>query len=178
MSATLQEKRWARIEADRRFALHSSDMNYDPHFGVSAIDCREATYRSLLCECVFARYFGVQVDCEFRPQGDGGKDFCLMLETSRGPKCFHVNVKATTVKSNWKALQRTTHLRVPVDECRPHTIYVFGIYLLREDDADVLGWEWGQTLIAANDIRVFDKRNFVRLFTDLRKLDELRERLR
>lgn len=170
------ERRWARAEAKRRFDNHCRHPTYDRYGGVTAFDRQEGYYRSLLCEIAFANRFGLKVDGELREYGDGGKDFDLPLQLRDRVHTFVVNVKATTVKYSWEGLQATTFLRVPVNECRRYTIYVFGIYLLTDDDAEVLRWQWGGALLDRNDIRQFDKVNYVYPYTELRELEELERR--
>jgi hypothetical protein len=103
------------------------------------------------------------------------------LAIPSGRRRFPVNVKAKSVRVSWPALLRSgTHLRVPVIECKPRTIYVFGIYLERTDDAEVLAWEWGVTLIKRDERKIFPKskggETYLLPFEKLRDLRELKER--
>jgi hypothetical protein len=102
--------------------------------------------------------------------------------TGCGAQRFPVDVKSKSVRYSFLGMKRVgTHLRVPVSQIRPLTIYVFGVYLEQWDDADVLRWEWGQTLINNNEQCVFKNSNgkptYVRRYEDCRSLDELMERL-
>ena len=156
---------------------------WDAHHIASEIGYEEALRRGLLAECDFARQFSCKVNEEILlSHGDGGVDFQLDLVTSQGVRRFTVNVKAKSVQKSWDGLRQSgTHLRVPVAECKPLTIYVFAIYLEPTDDAEVLAWDWGRTLIRQNERRQFEGGaqpwNYVRLFEDLRDLEELKRRM-
>lgn len=175
---------------DREFARRQASLIYENHRKRGGVGCdanhiaiqigyEETLRRGLLTECAFAHEFGVEVNSDILDYGDGGRDFLLWLFTASGRQPFTVNVKAKSVQMSWEGLKRSgTHLRVPVSECRPRTIYVFGIYLEPTDEAEVLAWDWGLTLIRQNERRQFDGPwNYVRLFDDLRDLEELKARL-
>jgi hypothetical protein len=147
------------------------------------IGCEESTRRGLLGECAFVHEFKlVALDGAIRDRGDGGRDFRLHLSMAAGPRWFKTDIKTKSVRKSWPGLMRSgTHLRVPVNECAPKTIYVFGIYLEPTDDAEVLRWDWGQELIKGNQREKFENGNdewcFVREYGELRELQELKDRL-
>ena len=146
------------------------------------IPYEETLYRGLLTECAYGRDFGAAPDGTIRDYGDGGRDFDLDLIMPDGEvRRVKVNVKSKSVRSSWEGLRRSgTHLRVPVKECDPAKIYVFGIYLEPTDDAEVLRWEWGRALIQRNQRVLYPKGNgglaFAKPFEELRELRELQDR--
>lgn len=175
---------------DRRFARIQASLIYQNHVAkkqglgghiATEIGYEEMMRRGLLAECAWVHEFGGVINREILDHGDGGTDFPLRLFTPHGPRMITVNVKAKSVQRSWLGLvQSGTHLRVPVIECKPLTIYVFGIYLEPTDEASVLRWEWGRTLIRDNKRKVFPNSNgvvnYIRLFEGLRGLQELKER--
>lgn len=147
------------------------------------IGCEEATRRGLLGEAAFVHEFrAAAIDGAIHDRGDGGRDFWLPFQTPKGVRRYKVDVKTKSVQKNWPALMRSgTHLRVPVSLCAPDTIYIFGIYLEPSDNAEVLAWEWGRTLIAYDERGNFENGNgeecLVRKFEKLRDLQSLKDRL-
>jgi hypothetical protein len=179
-------------DGDRVYSRKRAQLIYENHVknGRGGCDANhiaadipyvETLYRGLLTECAYAHDFGAVINANILDLGDGGRDFPLDLLMPEGVRTFIVNVKSKSVRSTWEALRRSgTHLRVPVKECNPATIYVFGIYLERTDDAEVLRWDWGQTLIRANERAVFPRGNgsaaYIRQFEKLRDLQELKDK--
>lgn len=158
---------------------HQAHLLY--HFSEN-ISYEESLRRGILTECAWVHQFGGKVDTELRDYGDAGKDFYVVLDGKQHP----VNIKTKSVRVSFAGMVRVgTHLRVPVRECRPETIYVFGVYYEQTDDADVLRWEWGGVLIELNDVRNFDVDAqghraakpipaYVKVYDDLRQLRELK----
>lgn len=184
-------------DEDRAFARRQSRLIYENHVRnggsgfyanhiAANLPYEESLRRGLLGECAFVHEFGiVGIDGGIRDKGDGGRDFRLPLRISPGTdiRYFDVDVKTKSVRRKWEGLRRYgTHLRVPVKVCSPDTIYVFAIYLERMDEAEVLRWDWGRTLMNADERDVFSNSNgemsYVRRFEDLRDLQELKDRLR
>lgn len=179
-------------DEDRGFARSQADEIYQRcvakgwglHCQIATkIGYKETMRRGLLAECSFAHEFGLPIRTDVFEYGDGGVDFPLPLLTPQGVRDFIVNVKAKSVRVSWRGLMNSgTHLRVPVVECRPLTIYVFATYLEATDDAEVLRWEWGATLIRNDERRVYPNSsgvvNYVRLFNELRDLRQLKDRMR
>ena len=178
-------------DEDRAFAddlaqrIYNFNMDLDPrsvenHFAQD-FSYVESMRRGLLGECAFSDMFGMAVDCELRAGGDGGRDFFLNLETQQGRQRFKVDVKTKSVRFSWEGLRRSgTHLRVPVKQCRPLTIYVFAIYREPTDDAEVLRWAFGQTMMKDGEVRTFERGNeepcFAYDYERCRELGELMER--
>ena len=147
------------------------------------ISYEETLYRGLLAELVFGGEFGLPVNTEILDYGDGGLDFKLLLFNGRDVRPYPVNVKAKSVQVSWPGLLRSgTHLRVPISKVLPHVIYVFGIYLEREDSAEVLRWDWGRSLIDRNERARYpngnDEEFYIKPFEELRELQELKDRMR
>ena len=175
---------------DRAYAAHWAERIYQFHLArgddmsnhfAENLTYQESLRRSLLAELAFGHKFGLQVNIRLLPDGDGGRDFVLHLRNTNGVAPYLVNVKAKTVRTSWQGLMNSgTHLRVAVKECAPLVIYVFGIYFEPTDDADVLRWDWGTSLIKNNDIRRFPNGGntpcYVKPYEELRELDELRRR--
>ena len=139
-------------------------------------------YRGLLTELAFAARFGLKVNDNILDHGDGGFDFVLPLSTPGGTRAFPVDIKAKSVRHSWDGLRASgTHLRIPVKEIKPSTIYVFGIYLEPTDSAQVLRWDWGQAVLTYNQRASYKngsgRENFIKPFETLRDLSELLERL-
>jgi hypothetical protein len=147
------------------------------HIAVN-VPYEEALYRGLLAELAFARLFGLTINDAILDSGDGGLDFVMPLATSQGRREFPVNIKAKSVRVSWPGLMRSgTHLRVPVREIKPLTIYVFGVYLEPTDSALVFRWDWGRTIIDHNHRAVYENSDgtacFIKRFETLRDLREL-----
>ena len=183
-------------DSDREFARTQAGLIYENHVanGIehvernhvsSNISYVETTLRrGILAECAFANIFGVPVSQEINHFGDAGADFRINLKTDVGVRQFAVDVKSKSVRTTWDALRKSgTHLRVLKREIRPLTVYVFGIYLERTDDASVLAWQWGSVLADKGELRLFenctrdDSWCYAMPFEDLRPLEELADRL-
>ena len=160
-------------DAHRAFARQHAAAIYQHHLNVngragcdanhiaSTIDYQETLYRGLLAECDFAVKFRVRVNREILQHGDGGINFRLPCLTRGGVALVPINIKSKSVLyGGWDGWQRMiakgTHLRVPVREVKPRTIYVLGVYLVGYDTATVERWTWGDTLIARNERMNFE----------------------
>ena len=175
---TERDRVFCRELAERIYANHvrNGRKGCDANHIAKNISYRESLYRGLLTECAFGVMFGLPVNREILDHGDSGLDFSLPLAIGR----FPVNVKCKSVQTSWIGLMKSgTHLRVPISEIRPATIYVFGIYFEMTDDAEVLRWAWGQTLIRENNRAVFENGDgsqcYIKLFEELRELQELKD---
>jgi hypothetical protein len=181
-------------DADRKFSRSCAEAIYQnymtspnrPYRDNVEFGYREALYRGLLAECDFALRFGARVRGEVLNFGDGGVDFYLPFKTCGGVQCFPIDVKSKSVPyGGWDGWQRMivagTHLRVPVREVVPGTIYVLGIYLVGDDVAFVDRWAWGSTLIRRNERMRFENGNDEDSYTipygECRELQELKDRL-
>tara|TARA_Y100000401_G_C8290683_1_gene208532 strand:+ start:204 stop:656 length:453 start_codon:yes stop_codon:yes gene_type:complete len=78
-------------------------------------------------ETIFAKYFGLKINDEIKPEGDDGVDFLLGLN-------FTVDVK--TARKPYNLL---LEVGKPVAD-----IYVLADY--NDGDPYLLGWEWGKNL--------------------------------
>jgi hypothetical protein len=179
---------------DRFLALVAARAIYEHHMRVDPagcnanhistdIDYEETLRRGLLAECAFANEFNLKVNAELLAKGDGGRDFSLRLYANALVRSYPVDIKAKSVRSNFEGMVRVgTHLRVPVSEIHPMTIYVFAVYHELTDDADVLKWEWGRTLIHRDEKMAFERGNgsqcYVMRYEYLRDLQELKDRMR
>jgi hypothetical protein len=146
-------------------------------------DYEESLRRGILAECAFVHHFGECVDIRLLEKGDGGRDFLLSLDTGSEIREFPINIKAKSVRSSFAGMVEVgTHLRVPVRDIKPYTIYVFAVYYEQLDAADVLRWDWGITLMRLNQRMVFANGNgepaYVKRYEDLRDLQELKTRMR
>lgn len=176
-------------DEDRAFALTQSHLISEHklrtggvfnHFATD-ISFQESVRRGLLAECAYVHEFGGEIDTNLYPYGDGGRDFWLPLAMRRFPRCFKLNVKCKSVRSSLIGLIGSgTHLRVSKKEIEPETIYVFAVYYEKTDDADILKWEWGQTLIDANQLMEFKNshggKSYTLRYEELRELSELKRR--
>ena len=81
-------------------------------------------------EAIFAKYFGLKMNDEIKPEGDDGIDFLLGLN-------FSVDVK--TARKPYNLL---LEVGKPVAD-----IYVLADY--NDGDPYLLGWEWGKNLANA-----------------------------
>lgn len=128
----------------------------------------EALRRGFMCECAFANALHLpRPPIVLNPRGDHGTDFLLWLMTKGGAARKVLNVKAKTVRKSWPALRDYgTTLNVPERYMTGSTIYVFGIYLLPTDDADVLTYATGDEILAENAVEIFTRtRGIVRTHT-------------
>lgn len=183
MSVTDEDRAFARKTARRIYHNHLARdrAGCDANHIAQNLDYEEALRRGLMAECAFSHEFGPAVGRELRDDGDGGIDFFLAFRVRRRVQRFPVNVKAKSVRFSLEGLIRSgTHLRVPVREAKPQTIYVFAVYYEKTDDADVLRWEWGRTLIERNERRIFlngdGAEAYVAPYQELRDLQELKGR--
>ena len=78
-------------------------------------------------ETIFAKYFGLKINDEIKPEGDDGVDFLLGLN-------FTVDVK--TARNPYNLI---VEVGKPVAD-----IYVLADY--NDGDPYLLGWEWGKNL--------------------------------
>lgn len=180
MIVTDEDRVFARYKAARVHELYLAEFGGTPHQIAQTLPFEETMYRGMLAECAFAHKFGLAVNDDVLSTGDDGKDFYIDLHVDGEVRRFKVNVKATSVRRNFAGMQNTTHLKVPAREISPQTIYVYGVYYEATDDADVLRWEWGSTLIRQDERRKFENGNvinYVRPYTALRELCELADRL-
>jgi len=178
-------------EEDRRFAREyapkiAEHMRKRPYGAINhmatEISLEEAIRRGLLTECAYAHVFGGEPCVELLPNGDGGRDFWIYLRVGFIPWRFKVNVKTKSVQVSLAGLIRSgTHLRVPITECQPRTIYVLGAYHERTDDAEILKWDWGRALIDGDERMMFENskgdESYVRKYEELRDLSELKNRV-
>ncbi len=174
-------RRWAAIIYSNHVA--NGRAGCDTNHIAANISYEETLRRGLLAELVFADEFSLEVNAEILDYGDGGKDFALPLFNGRDVCRYPINVKAKSVQVSWPGLLRSgTHLRVPVKQVLRDVIYVFAIYLEREDRAEVLRWAWGRSMIERNERLLFENGNgeesYVVPFEELRDLQELHDRHR
>lgn len=174
MGVTNKDRKFARDLAQRIFDSKKGRAHLDFHIAKN-ISYLETLYRGILTECAFANEFGGRVDTELRQYGDGGRDFEISFEDQP----VIVNVKSKSVRSSFAGMVRVgTHLRVAVRECRPETIYVFGVYYEQTDSAEVFRWQWGKVLIDLDEVRIFENGDvpaYTQIFEDLRDIRELKE---
>jgi hypothetical protein len=191
----VQGEAWSQrtltTDEDRAFARKHARLIYLNHLekgrGLSNhistdISYEEQLRRGLLAELIFGREFGLAINVDVLDDGDGGFDFKLPLTASTGLRIFSINIKAKAVQLSWDGLRRSgTHLRVPVRECEPETIYVFAIYHERQDTAEVLRWTWGSVLMRRNERAIYENsdgtENYIIPFEELRELQELKDRM-
>jgi hypothetical protein len=148
-----------RLEAEARHQLHILHPTHRPlSDGYELVGLRG--------EEALAREFGLSVDLVARPEGDGGLDNSLRLWVLRR---FPVDVKCA---------RKPGHLIVEEGKAKPNTIYVLARYSDETDSAELIGWEWGQTLMGA-PIRDFGYgvRNHSIRAADLRPISELHDRM-
>ena len=81
-------------------------------------------------EAIFAKYFGLKINDDIKPEGDDGIDFLLGLN-------FSVDVKTAR-----KPFNLLLEVGKPVAD-----IYVLADY--NDGDPYLLGWEWGKNLETA-----------------------------
>jgi hypothetical protein len=180
-----QDREFARKQAYRIYENHrrKGGGGCDANHIATNIDYKEALRRGLLAECAYVHEFGGKIDTSISDYGDGGRDFLLPLYIDGERRTFVVNIKAKSVRVSFHGMVRVgTHLRVPVHEIKPQTIYIFAIYREQTDDAEILRWDWGQSLIDLNQRAVYENGNdrecYTKLFQDLRDLQELKDRMR
>lgn len=178
MGVTDDDRRMALEQSKRRNNYHQERGDRDNKMAAN-LDGNEVVRRGLLGECAFANRFGNKVDYTLRAGGDGGRDFTLTLRTNYGVDTFHVDVKTSSIRTVFATVENTTWLRVACDRIKPRTIYIAAIYLERMDDAEVLKWEWGRSLIELNICRTFDNNilSYTKPFKDCRELSELEQRM-
>lgn len=177
---TDEHRAFAKVQAR---LIKENHMRYGTRYlknhAAADIGYYETMRRGILTECAFSDFSGIPVSREINDAGDGGADFIMPLEVNGVMQEYKVDVKSKTVRTTWDALRRSgTHLRVQRRELQPMTIYVFGIYLLRTDEAEVLAWEWGHTLLKSGTLMLFKNSNtdepcYTLPFESLRPLSEL-----
>jgi hypothetical protein len=148
-------RRMAQRICDYRRQRGAGTIN---HFSTN-VPMEVSFYRGLLTEIAFAHEFDLPVNDTVFEYGDGGKDFLLPL-LAHG--ITRVNVKSKTVTKSLEALVNSregTHLRVPRHELDPGTIYIFGVYLVPSDTAEVHRWAWGHTLLDHSNLKTFINSN-------------------
>jgi hypothetical protein len=111
---------WAHKVAEAREGVHRDDPStrrLTPHTHLSGMQG----------EFAFAELCGIMPDTSVKPSGDGGVDF-------RVPLMYTVDVKSRNYRNGDIDLL-VEHGKVDAD------IYVLAV--IREDDVDLRGWEWG-----------------------------------
>ena len=96
-----------------------------------------------------------------------------------------MDVKSKSIRDGeegWsKVVASGTHLRVPVREVKPRTIYVLATYYEGDDVAQVRSWTWGKSLIERNERASFKNgtgaENYLMPLEELRELQELKDRM-
>jgi len=127
-----------------------------------------------LGECEFANMYGGKVDTTLRAGGDE-RDFFLDLKVDDCWRRFPIDVKTTSYSG------RDINLSVPVRSIKPRMIYIGAWYCKERDDVELRCWEWGRSLIDANQIKVWNERgvpNYTKLHESCRPLTELEARMR
>jgi len=175
MPVTDADRIFARNHADTRQKFHDARNDYDKKISTT-LSGAEVHYRGLLGECEFVRVFGGSVDVSLRPNGDGKRDFMVKLIDRFGRRIeVPIDVKVSSYNGG------DPFLRVPcadIARFKP-TIYIDGHYHDDDDDVYLRGWQWGQFLIARNQVMTFSSRgtpNFLCPCQLCRKIDELIER--
>jgi len=185
---TDKHRAFAREHAAKIYQHHlekSGGVGADANHISKEISYEESLYRGLLAECDFAVKFGIRVNRDVHEGGDDGKDFMLPLLVNGAARDFRVDVKSKSVlygDDGWaKLIISGTHLRVPVKEVKPQTIYVLATYYVGDDIAQVRCWTWGKALIERNERASFKNgtgiENYLMPFEELRELQELKDRM-
>lgn len=123
-------------------------------------------YRGALAELVFAAEFCCDVDETLHADGD----ICDTWLTFSGVR-YQIDVKAISFKGP------NPRMLVPCNAIKPRTIYVSALYDEDLDDVELLGWEWGCTLIKLDQRRVLNRRGvpcYTRLIRELRPISDLK----
>jgi hypothetical protein len=173
------DRAFARDLARRIYEFHRDHgHNMSNHYAEN-LTYEESLRRSILTECAFAHEFDLPVNTELLAEGDGGQDFRLTFDDE---KQYKIDVKTKSVHTSFAGLLASgTHLRVPVRDVRPETIYVFGIYFEPTDEAHVLRWQWGNVLIDHNQQTTFKHGSGVKAYLMeyelLLRLEELKQRI-
>lgn len=128
-------------------------------------DCEELGLRA---EAEFARSYGLEVDMERRPGGDGGKDFVVSMRAQDGTvRAQHIDAKGM---HPWGR-----HLLV--EEGRVHAD-VFVLVVCDDERGDgIVGWAW-RSEVLAHPAKLWPKlMNHAIHLRELHRPFELRERI-
>ena len=169
----------ASEQAAARIQFSLENGTYNPQYAENLAKA-ETVRRGLLGEAAFANEFGHSVDCLLRKRGDGGRDFSLRLRTRTSIETFKVDVKTKSVRTSYTPfIADDLWLRVPATDIQPRTIYVCAMYLERTDDAEILAWDWGQSIVAYNDMRRLHSGSYayIKPSKHCRQLQELKDRM-
>lgn len=122
------------IERERLHANHASSRPLSSDYELLGMRGEQA----------FCAMFGGEVDLTLRPGGDGGTDHILTIWGYVG------SVKrAVRVPVDVKTARKPYNLIVERGKVRPNHIYILAQYIDADDRAVLLGWEWGDVVMAA-----------------------------